>query len=141
MQKYVVGFAFDEKMEKVALIHKIKPAWQVGKINGIGGKMESDESASIAIEREFCEEAGITISAELWDLFVILSGPDWRVYFLRAFGVDVRTTRTMEEEKVEVYDVRYLPNNVIHNLRWLIPMALDLDIRTPITVEDRTTNA
>jgi hypothetical protein len=36
--KYVLGFMFDEELRNVALIRKIKPKWQEGKWNGIGGK-------------------------------------------------------------------------------------------------------
>lgn len=140
MQKYVCGFTFNEKMDQVALIHKRKPAWQAGKVNGIGGKMNDDESAANAMEREYHEEAGLLIPSEMWDTFVIMSGKGWRVYFMRAFGIDLRAVKTMEEEPVAVYAVSFLPPNVIHNLRWLIPMALDTDLKTPIDIFDRTTN-
>lgn len=138
MTKYVCGFAFNENMDHVALIHKLKPEWQAGKINGIGGKIEENESPSDAIEREFHEEAGLIIPSELWSPFVVMSGKDWQVYFMRVFGIDLKQVETMEDEKIETYSVYSLPENVIHNLRWLIPMALDLDIHTPINMEMTT---
>lgn len=47
MQEYVLGFAFTPKdlkgNQKVVLIEKLKPEWQKGKFNGIGGKLEKDD--------------------------------------------------------------------------------------------------
>jgi len=38
--KYVCGFLFDMAFKHVALINKVRPDWQKGKLNGIGGKVE-----------------------------------------------------------------------------------------------------
>lgn len=42
MKKYVLGFMFstEDRGQKVALIKKLKPKWQAGLLNGIGGKIE-----------------------------------------------------------------------------------------------------
>jgi hypothetical protein len=57
-RRYVVGFMFDFAFERVALIRKRKPIWQAGKLNGIGGKIEANETREEAMRREFIEEAG-----------------------------------------------------------------------------------
>ncbi len=44
MKGYVLGFAFDEDYEWVALIKKNRPQWQAGKLNGVGGKIEPNET-------------------------------------------------------------------------------------------------
>ena len=44
MMKYVAGFLFSNDYKYVALIKKEKPAWQKGKLNAIGGKIELGES-------------------------------------------------------------------------------------------------
>jgi 8-oxo-dGTP diphosphatase len=44
IQEYVVGLAFSMDNEDIALIKKKRPAWQRGKYNGIGGKVERNES-------------------------------------------------------------------------------------------------
>ena len=57
--RYVVGFAFDHKLEGVLLCQKNRPEWQAGKLNGLGGKIENGESPIEAMIREFKEEAGL----------------------------------------------------------------------------------
>lgn len=49
---YVAGFMFNEDRTRVALIEKQKPDWQRGKLNGIGGKIEDDESPVEAMTSE-----------------------------------------------------------------------------------------
>jgi 8-oxo-dGTP diphosphatase len=44
MIKYVVGFLFNEGKTKVVLIKKNRPDWQKGYFNGVGGKIEGDET-------------------------------------------------------------------------------------------------
>jgi 8-oxo-dGTP diphosphatase len=43
--QYVLGFLFDPSQKDVVLIKKLKPEWQKGKLNGVGGKIEEGESA------------------------------------------------------------------------------------------------
>lgn len=56
--EYVLGFMFNEDESKVLLIMKNRPAWQAGKLNGVGGKIEAGETPIQAMEREFAEETG-----------------------------------------------------------------------------------
>jgi len=62
MKEYVVCFIFTTCLENVWLISKIKPEWQKGSLNGIGGKVEYNETYKQAAEREIKEEAGVDIS-------------------------------------------------------------------------------
>lgn len=143
MSKYVCGFAFNLKQDKVALIEKIKPTWQAGLLNGIGGKLEDGEVSHEAMAREFEEEAGMVIPYNCWEEFARVSGanlPDsnvWKVHFMRVVGVDLSQLKSMEEEQVRICQVSPLPTNVIPNLRWLIPLALDSYVNTPIIIEER----
>ena len=41
MREYVCGFLFSPDRKKVLLIRKRRPAWQAGKLNGVGGKVDS----------------------------------------------------------------------------------------------------
>lgn len=77
--RYVVGFVRDQN--SVLLVRKIKPDWQAGMLNGIGGKIEPGESAADAMVREFDEEVGAIIQPENWRLFAILTGGDYEVHF------------------------------------------------------------
>ena len=124
MLEYVAGFLFSENRKKVLLIEKLKPEWQKGKYNGIGGKLEVEELPEQAMGREFKEEAGVSISD--WIPFCEYSGWDWKVYFFKAFG-DYNVSSQEEEQVhwVNVDDVQTLP--IIDNLKFLIPMALHKD--------------
>ena len=63
MQEYACGFLFSLDRTRVLLIRKRRPAWQAGKLNGLGGKVEPGESFHDALVRELCEELGIAIAA------------------------------------------------------------------------------
>ncbi|EGQ7641363.1 NUDIX domain-containing protein [Vibrio cholerae] len=139
MINYVTGFMFSQDLLNVGLIKKLKPKWQSGLYNGIGGKIEHDESPYEAIAREFQEETGVETKPDEWKLYVTLTRPDiYRVYFLCMISDKVHNIRTTEEEIVKLLPCDALPKNVIHNLRWLIPLALDksLSMTTPIYIEE-----
>jgi len=118
---WVVGFLFNNKGE-VALVSKTHPAWQAGKLNGVGGKIDDGETPAQAMQREFSEEAGADIAE--WREFALLKVQDGQVHFFAAQGD--HELRSMTDEKVgwyKVAEVTQLP--IIKNLAWLIPLALD----------------
>ena len=122
MIDYVLGFAFDEKGQNVVLIKKAKPAWQAGRYNAVGGKIEIGESPIQAMQREFREETGVSISG--WKQTAVLTGFDWKVHVFRTFGgIDKISSPT--EEPVSAFAVNNLPTNAISNLKWLVPLNLD----------------
>jgi len=124
MTKYVLGFMFNEKCTDVLLIEKLKPDWQKGKFNGIGGKMGEGELGSSAMAREFEEETGIEYDD--WNYVVTMYGDDWLVEVFTAKSDDVFSAASMEEEKVNLIPISELHKyDVIPNLDWLIPMCLD----------------
>jgi 8-oxo-dGTP diphosphatase len=120
--RYVCGFAFHGR--GVVLIQKVKPEWQAGKFNGVGGKIESGETPEQAMAREFKEETGVNSHPSDWEVFAqcVFRGAD--VIFLRAFDEAFRFARTVTPEHVVHWSVDGLPDNLIPNLRWLIPLAL-----------------
>lgn len=120
--KYVCGFCFSPTLHEVALIEKTKPEWQKGRLNGIGGKIEMDESSFHAIVREFQEEAGVLNSE--WKFLVNMHGKNWSVDFYYTVH-DLSELKTMTEEPIVVINVNELYEyRTISNLRWLIPLAL-----------------
>ena len=125
MQLYACGFLFSPDRSRVLLIRKRRPAWQAGKLNGIGGKVEPGETPYDAMRREFREEAALDIAD--WHEVLALSGPDWRGHFFRSFG-DVDRPRAVTDEQLEVHAVHTLPADTIPNLRWMIPLLLDEDV-------------
>ena len=147
VQTFVCGFCFDDARETVVLIEKQQPAWQAGRLNGVGGKVEPGELPAAAMTREFNEEAGVRLSARgtgpsAWTPFCRLSwrggdgeddAPGQVLFFHSISSMAVQEARTMEAEvirRVPVADV-LTPGRVrdrcLPNLRWLIPLALDPD--------------
>jgi 8-oxo-dGTP diphosphatase len=129
VQEYVCGFLFTPDRSKVLLIRKRRPAWQAGKLNGLGGKIEPGETRLDAMRREFREEAGIDVPQ--WQHVLTLSGTDdagsgrgWAGHFFRAFG-DVETARPITDEQLEIHPTTNIPPDTIPNLRWMIPLMLD----------------
>lgn len=124
MKNYVVGFAKDINSECVVLIEKNRPKWQKGKLNGVGGHIESGETPFDAMNREFNEEAGGFVSEDAWRLFFVLEEMDskWIVWFFVA-EIDIKFISQQTDEKLVIVDRYDLPSNVIDNLYWLIPMA------------------
>jgi 8-oxo-dGTP diphosphatase len=128
-QEYVCGFLFTPDRGRVLLIRKRRPAWQAGKLNGLGGKIEPGETALEAMRREFREEAGVDLAE--WQHVLTLSGADdagsgrgWAGHFFRAFG-DVDAARAITDEQLETHSTATLPRDTIPNLQWIIPLMLD----------------
>lgn len=131
MQEYVCGFAFNSSMTEVLLIRKNRPEWQKGFLNGVGGHIEDGETSIEAMLREFKEEAGLDTISENWTSLIILSDPfgSWRVYFY--YGIFyLNMAKSMTDELLIPVDLNVLhKHKVIPNLLWLIPMAVDSDIK------------
>ena len=120
---YVTGFLFSPDGQSVVLINKNRPDWQKGHKNGVGGKIEPNETPLDAMRREFVEETGVEI--EDWEEFATIIGPDYIVYFHCAFSEKYLLVESKTDEEVFFYEVSELPKlNVIANTHWLIPMAL-----------------
>lgn len=121
--RYCVGFLFDIHCQKVVLIRKVRPAWQRGKLNGVGGHIEENETPAAAMRREFMEEAGR--DEMQWTRFCVLSGDNYELHCFYCVS-DPRYANTPKgsEETIEVHPINPLPKDVIPNLHWLIPLAL-----------------
>lgn len=139
-QRYVCGFAFygaGGYRPRVVLMRKVKPDWQAGKLNGVGGKIEAGETPEVAMAREFREETGVITSPLEWETYAKMTFPKAEVFFLRSFAptaleastqtvwsdeVGANITEPVEHRLVrgidEIADDRIMPN-----LRWAIPLA------------------
>ena len=124
---YVAGFVFDEADERVVLIRKNRPAWQAGKLNGVGGRIEDGESSRDAMRREFREETGVVV--DRWELCGTLADErGWSIDFYRATipAALMRDVTSCTDEQVEVMFLEQLSSwigQAIPNLSWLIPYA------------------
>ena len=126
VKEYAVGFVFTPDLEKVLLIHKNRPAWQAGKINGIGGKREPGETPVQCIARETQEETGLIIPETAWILLGSMLSDLAQVHFFGTiFGGYPDGAQTQTDEEIEWIMSQELPKACIPNLRWIIPFALE----------------
>lgn len=126
-QTYVLGLMFSSDLSQVLLIRKAKPTWQAGRLNGLGGKVESGESNWSAMRREFKEETGLQTKVNDWSHFARMIGPDFAVDCFAAVG-DVAAARSVEAEPLEVWSVELIAGQMpqmCDGILWLVPMALD----------------
>ncbi len=138
MSEYVCGLVFSEDRRRVVLIKKTHgPASVVGRWNGVGGHVEPGEMPVVAMAREFREEAGVATSFSLWHNFMTLTGRDWIVHFFSCFdNVVMASARTAEDEIVSTHMLWCLPDELVSNLHWIIPMALESTVDTTYAVNE-----
>lgn len=125
MIKYTLVLAFSNDLESIALIEKQSPAWQKGKLNGIGGKFEeTDKSIKDCAIREFEEETGVLLEKQ--NLYYI--GENYG----NTYSVDVFTIKTdkifqcktIEKEVVKILKLDDLKTQkTIDNVPILIDLA------------------
>ena len=134
ISRYCLGFAFDIPAfvsegaiaANVALIRKVKPTWQAGRLNGIGGSIESFDVEPIdAMVREFREETGFETSRTAWEHFHTMGGETWQVECFKTFNVPMWELATTTDEEVVIMQAAFMTADVLFNLRWLVPLALD----------------
>lgn len=135
-QKYVVGFATTYMNDefRILLIRKNRPEWQKGRLNGVGGKIESIETPLEAMIREFSEETSTRLM--VWQERLILSGLDFRVHFFVSFITNdvMFSIRPRTDENLEIVTLSSINDkrsdsrqyDVIDNLNWIIPICLDI---------------
>ena len=97
-----------------------------GKINGVGGKIEEGEDPFACIVREVEEETGLVTSQDQWIYLGAMGSDVWRMdVFTLVYHGNISDAKSADKERVEWFDVRALPPNIISNLSWLVPLALD----------------
>lgn len=125
---YVLGFAFNERRQ-VVLIKKTKPAWQRGRWNGVGGKVEDDDlSPAQAMSREFYEETGVMIESSFWTRRgMLMNGDIWscHVFTVTSEATNKVETRTDQEVRlVTQAEVMHREDLLIENIPSLIDLCL-----------------
>jgi 8-oxo-dGTP diphosphatase len=130
--EYVLALLFTADAREVVLVRKTRPAWQAGRVNALGGKVHEEEAILDAARREVREEAGVVV--DTWDEFLVWHDAEYRLRAVRAFDDAARLARTAEDQEVFLARVDELPPNLIENLRWIIPLALDRDVAVPVAV-------
>ena len=135
MIEYVVGFYFDLGRNSVVLIRKAHPEWETGLLNGVGGKIEGEETPLRAMQREFLEETGKKVDD--WNLFTSIRSKEYRIFFFYAiadkeclaFGLEeLGIKSTSQNEPLILEDVMDVINGqatyeLVPDVPWLVAMA------------------
>lgn len=125
MIEYVAGFLFNPALSSVVLVRKARPQWQAGKLNGVGGRIESGEPPEQAMVREFQEETGLHVNR--WKKFATLTdNVRFVVHWFWAFAADNEEVATVTDEPIDWYSVSYIVNGdyrSVPNVKWLLCMA------------------
>lgn len=128
---YSLGFAFNPDMTQVALIKKLRPEWQAGFLNGIGGHVESKETFKQCVGREFYEETGVATLLSEWRSVAHIERE--RVFVCQVYMAtlsmkdwgEIRTTTDEQVEKVPVEELYKYRHRLLPNLLGLIGMCFD----------------
>lgn len=128
MRNYVLGFLIDLSSNEILLIKKNRPAFQAGKLNGIGGKMEEGETPIESLIREVWEETNLKTQEKEWGYFGKMNLPEGgHVFLFKSFRNDLNQAVSMTDEEIVVrkIDLNQLKKEVMPNLIWLIDAAMD----------------
>jgi 8-oxo-dGTP pyrophosphatase MutT (NUDIX family) len=137
----VAGFMFHGP--RVLLVQKLRPTWQAGLYNGVGGAVERDETLVRAMTREFYEETGqLTLPGD-WEHFCTEHEPFGATVHFFKCAVRLPETHVVETPSQNdagellswhhCEDVQRMP--VLGNLRWLVPLARDWrGVASPVVV-------
>lgn len=129
IKRYVVGFMFDPKMERVVFIKKTHgPESVIGKWNGVGGQIEDGEGPKDAMVREFKEETGLDTVKVMWEDVMDLEGPDFLICFYVTWNVRIDQVRTMTDETVEIVHTNLIGRGYYEfapSVQWLLWFLMD----------------
>jgi len=125
---YVVGFMYSRLQDKVILVQKINPEWQRDLYNGVGGKIEKDETPIDAMVREFKEETKIFTTVGEWKLIGIIEDGLAKVYFYTCEKrylppIDLLNDNSEPLAKISIRSLLdgLYKEDVVLNLNWIIP--------------------
>jgi len=126
--RYCLGFAFTPNFQNVVLLTKARPDWQAGKLNGVGGKVEDDETHGSAMNREWFEETGVPLTSP-WTRVVKMHDSEWVVdvfttHILNEAALQAVHNTKERDEPVSIHRVNNLPSHSLDNLHWLISMCI-----------------
>lgn len=125
--KYVVGFAFDG--DQVLLIEKNRgPSFLIGKLNGVGGKVEEGESFIEAVEREFIEETACPINLK-WTYAIEIEYDNCIINFYYCDTTLYRDNVPLipEDEELYWFDVNNSDKSkLVTNLNYILPLIYEI---------------
>lgn len=131
MKHYVLGLLFNHDRDRILLVKKLRPERMKGYWNGIGGKIEEDETSMMAMHRESTEECG---HSYMWYPKITFTCPHGTVFvFAATYPHNIIDYEQIEDEELCVFEFNLLPHNMMRNLDWIIPLCL-ASVQFPIMV-------
>lgn len=131
--KYVLGFAFTEDMQDMLLIRKVRPDWQAGKLNAIGGHVEPGEWYSEAMIREFKEETDVKTFPCDWTWFADASFPNAELTLFWMSHNKIRDYETMTDESVVLVPVKHIVDHTNIELVETVSLWTSLAIASKVS--------
>lgn len=126
MKEYVLAFIFDTKLNQILLIKKNRPDYQAGLLNGIGGKIEPNETPIKAVHREVFEETNLNIPENDFVSFGEFSNEFFKIYlfFTKINNINQAISKTDEEVKViEINEYMFKQYKFVQNFELLFDTA------------------
>lgn len=136
--KSTLGFLFTPDFKKVLLIKKQKPAFHKDKLNGLGGKVEPGETTLECMVREVEEESGLITQGKNWHKVGKLEWEEWDVVMFAGIYQGKTSNLKNPPEEVTWYLAKKIPENVVSNLNWMIPLCIDI-LKNAKTLKVRAT--
>lgn len=126
MKTQTLGFIFTPDFSKVLLVEKQRPDWQKGRFNGVGGKIEPGEESLDCIVREVREETGLKTNKGNWTHIGEIKSSSVLVdiYTILYHG-NLADAVTATDEIIGWHSAGNLPEKVLPNIHWLVPLAID----------------
>lgn len=120
---------FDKALSNILLIKKNRGPLELhGKLNGIGGKINSGELSVSAMNRECEEETELKIQDINWVDFLRLDARNGFVYCFYTVTDDVFNFKQIEDEELILHPASAINTDnsqIKANLSWIIPMAIN----------------
>ncbi len=131
MKHYTIGAFFNSPFYQEVLLIEKNSHGQKGKRNLPGGKVNFEENPLNAIVREFIEETGFVVPQNEWTYAgSILCQSEYKVsVYVAVNNHNIWWQPDYKEGYPAFVNVNRLPDNIVPNLRWLIPFCADLHKR------------
>lgn len=135
--RVVVGLISDKK--RVLLVRKNSPDWQKGLYNGVGGKVEDDETPLQTMIKNCEAKLGATIlNWRILDGKILENGVEI-LYFLTILDEnEIDKLQSQTDERAELFLIKKLPKNILQDLKIQIEKEFLISKKRDIRLSKKT---